>query len=63
MDLCHAIPYFSMEKAKRDTIWDDGLHLTREGYEMMGDAIAAHLIELLQSLGDAKHNKARTSES
>ena len=57
MDLCRAIPYFSMDEAKRDTIWDDGLHLTAKGYEMMGDAIAAHLIKLLQSLGGNQNSE------
>lgn len=62
MDLCGAVPYFSMEEAKRDTIWDDGLHLTKEGYKMMGDAIAAHLVELLQSSSDVKNSKASSLE-
>ena len=57
MDLCRAIPYFAMEEAQRDSIWDDGLHLTEKGYEMMGDAIAAHLIKLLQSLGVAENSE------
>ena len=61
MDLCRAVPYFSMEESKRDTIWDDGLHLTKGGYEMMGNAIAAHLIELLPLLGDIKNSKASAS--
>jgi len=55
MDLCHAVPYFALEEAKRDKIWDDGLHLTEEGYKMMGDAIAAHMIKMLQSLGSVKN--------
>ena len=54
MDLCSAVPYFAMDKAKQDMIWDDGLHLTKEGYEMMGNAIGAHLVELLKSSEDAK---------
>lgn len=55
MDLCHAVPYFALEEAKRDNIWDDGLHLTEEGYKMMGDAIAVHMIKLLQSLESVKN--------
>lgn len=55
MDLCDAVPYFALEEAKRDKIWDDGLHLTEEGYKMMGDAIAAHMIKMLQSLGSVKN--------
>ena len=54
MDLCSAVPYFAMDKAKQKLIWDDGLHLTKDGYEMMGNAIAAHLLELLKSSAAAK---------
>ena len=39
----------------RDKIWDDGLHLTKDGYEMMGDAIASGMIELLQSCDDPEN--------
>lgn len=58
MDLCTAVPYFSMDDAKQELIWDDGLHLTKDGYEMMGNAIAVHLIEFLKTSNDAK-NKVR----
>lgn len=50
MDLCSAVPYFSMSEAMRERIWDDGLHLTMDGYEMMGDAIATSLIDLLHAV-------------
>lgn len=62
MDLCHAVPYFALKEAKRDKIWDDGLHLTEEGYKMMGAAIAAHLIKLLQSLGSVKNARSANAE-
>ncbi|MCJ1293875.1 hypothetical protein MMC34_005432 [Xylographa carneopallida] len=58
MDLCHAVPYFGMEERKREAVWDDGLHLKAEGYKMMGDAIGAHLAELLPSLESMKNRKA-----
>lgn len=61
MDLCSAVPYFSMDEAKQELIWDDGLHLTKEGYEMMGNAIAAHLIELLNSSDDIKFDEAQAT--
>ncbi len=48
LDLRAAVPYFDMSDFLRERIWDDGLHLTMAGYEMMGQAIAAKLIELLQ---------------
>ena len=61
MDLCKAVPYFALEEEKRDSIWDDGLHLTEEGYNMMGDAIAAHMIELLQTVDNVKNNRVEKS--
>lgn len=36
-----------MDEKTRDEIWDDGLHLTKNGYKRMGDAVAARMIELL----------------
>lgn len=47
LDLCAAVPYFTMNDTMRELIWDDGLHLTVDGYEMMGEAIATQLLELL----------------
>ena len=49
------MPYFSMDEDLRDKIWDDGLHLTEDGYEMMGDAIASRMMELLQECDDPKN--------
>lgn len=51
MDLCAAVPYFSMDGKLRREIWDDGLHLTRAGYHMMGEAIGARMAELLSGEG------------
>ncbi|MCJ1409628.1 hypothetical protein MMC19_003709 [Ptychographa xylographoides] len=62
MDLCYAVPYFAMEEETRDTIWSDGLHLTAEGYNMMGDAIGAYMAELLPTLKDVKNVKAVKAE-
>ncbi|KAL8958807.1 MAG: hypothetical protein Q9193_004205 [Seirophora villosa] len=52
MDLCAAVPFFTMNDTMRAMMWDDGLHLTMDGYEMMGNAIAAKLLELLQVAKD-----------
>ncbi|KAL9027065.1 MAG: hypothetical protein Q9196_004354 [Gyalolechia fulgens] len=54
LDLCAAVPYFSMDDTTREMIWDDGLHLTKHGYEMMGDAIATKLLELVDIVGSDK---------
>ncbi|KAL8762878.1 MAG: hypothetical protein Q9184_001174 [Pyrenodesmia sp. 2 TL-2023] len=49
IDICAAVPWFSMSPKMRETIWDDGLHLTMDGYKKMGDAIATKLLELLRT--------------
>ncbi|KAI4213857.1 MAG: hypothetical protein LQ351_003552 [Letrouitia transgressa] len=49
MDISNAVPFFTLNGEMRERIWDDGLHLTKEGYEMMGDAIASKLIELIRT--------------
>lgn len=47
-DLYRNIPYASLDEATREKLWDDGLHLTKEGYDMMGDLIAGRLFEILR---------------
>ena len=49
MDLCAAVPYFSMDKMLRKEIWDDGVHLTKAGYKMMGQAIGARMADLIST--------------
>ena len=49
MDLFTAIPYKNMDEEKRDKIWDDGVHLTEAGYDLMGDVVADRLIDLLET--------------
>ena len=51
MDLCKAVPFFSMDESMRKRYWDDGLHLTMEGYDMMGNTIATKMLQLLESNG------------
>ena len=50
-----------MDDNVRDKIWDDGLHLTKDGYEMMGDAIASRMMELLQECDDPKNGGKKVS--
>lgn len=60
-DLYSKIPYATLDEAERDRLWDDGLHLTREGYKMMGNVIGVRLFEILQEQTNAK-NVASTKE-
>ena len=47
-DLWSIIRYTGVDEETREAIWDDGLHLTEAGYNIMGKAVAARLFELLQ---------------
>lgn len=42
-DLCALIPYHDMASDRRKIIWDDGLHLKKPGYDLMGSAISQEL--------------------
>ncbi|KAH7176997.1 SGNH hydrolase-type esterase domain-containing protein [Dactylonectria macrodidyma] len=47
-DLYSHIPYHSLTEAERTLYWDDGLHLTADGYAWMGEHIANGLIQILK---------------
>lgn len=48
-DLWSVIRYSTLTEEEQEEVWADGLHLTQVGYQKMGQAIAAHLFELLRS--------------
>ena len=49
IDLDKLIPYHSMtDTDQRDSIWDDGLHLTPAGYDQMGSFIYQEIYQKLQ---------------
>ncbi|OJJ49098.1 hypothetical protein ASPZODRAFT_13835 [Penicilliopsis zonata CBS 506.65] len=47
-DLHAKVPFHSMSEEQRSDIWDDGLHLTDIGYDLVGDLVAEHLVKLLE---------------
>lgn len=47
-DLKSKIPFHSLSDEDKVKYWDDGLHLTNEGYDWMGDQIADALIPLVK---------------
>ena len=47
-DVAAAIPWTGMNATERHRIWDDGVHFTKVGYELMGDTIADRLIPLIK---------------
>ncbi|KUI66694.1 hypothetical protein VM1G_01353 [Cytospora mali] len=50
-DLASAIPFWSLAEAERNKYWDDHIHLTSDGYDLMGEKIAARLVELIMPPG------------
>ena len=47
-DVERAIPW-PAEEQEQKRIWDDGLHFKKVGYDMMGDAIAQRLLDIMRS--------------
>ena len=48
LDLCSSIPWPEDDSAEQDRLWDDGLHFTPAGYDLIGDVVAERLIALLE---------------
>ena len=53
VDVCRALPW-PTDSTKQRQIWDDGLHFTPLGYNVIGDTIAETLLKLMKPLSDAK---------
>lgn len=63
------MPYKSLSKEDREKYWDDGLHMTEEGYNWMGNHIAdafldilAHDTDLQESIANHAHDDAWDEE-
>lgn len=63
-DLACAIPFWSLADAERNKYWDDHIHLTSAGYDLMGEKIAARLVELIMPPGrlQPQTNGGRTAK-
>jgi len=46
-DLFEKIKYHSLSIEDRHELWDDGIHLTAAGYELMGELVARRMLEVL----------------
>ena len=50
VDICGMLPSATIDNVMINRIYDrDGLHLGKKGYEIMGDAIASALIEIIRA--------------
>ncbi|RAL12970.1 SGNH/GDSL hydrolase family protein [Aspergillus homomorphus CBS 101889] len=47
LDIHKEVPYHSAEKDFKEKMWDDGVHMTPDGYDLVGEVVANHLIQLL----------------
>eukprot|EP00775_Hariotina_reticulata_P008080 gene8080-8274_t len=47
-DLASALPLKSMPEEQRHLLWDDGLHLTMEGYDHLGELLLGALLPLVR---------------
>ena len=54
-DLYSAIRFTGIDEGLREKLWHDGLHLTSEGYKVMGDVIAFRMFELLGAAQQPKN--------
>lgn len=50
-DFASALPYHALGEEERKKLWDDGVHLTADGYARMGEVVGDALVELLRTSG------------
>lgn len=55
------MPYHSLSARDKKEIWDDGLHFTPYGYELISSHVANRLLELVEEIGPkaAKNSRRR----
>lgn len=51
-----------MKDDERKRYWDDAIHLTAEGYDLMGEKIAGALIHIIMPPGRLQRNGDRPSK-
>lgn len=56
-DLFKVIPYHSLPPEKREELWDDGVHFTSKGYDVLGGYLATRLTEIVSSSKDTHEIK------
>jgi hypothetical protein len=58
-DLKSKIPYHSLSKEDREKYWDDHLHMTSDGYDLMGGFVADALLQCIAE----EENEEKQSQS
>jgi len=47
-DLHAAVPFFDMSESDQTAFWDDGVHFTPDGYNLIGNKVGMGLVKLLE---------------
>ena len=47
-DLDTAIPYFASSSSDRNKYWDDAVHFSVEGYNLIGNKVGMSLVKILE---------------
>lgn len=55
-DFKSAFSFAAMSDEDRKRYWDDGIHLTPDGYDLMGDRVGAALADILHRDADAREH-------
>ena len=53
-DLREAVPWEGMPDERRQEIWDDPVHFTAKGYDLIGTLLAERLKDIVQSQSDRR---------
>ncbi|KAF4627932.1 hypothetical protein G7Y89_g10219 [Cudoniella acicularis] len=56
LDLHSKVPYWDLPEARRKEIWDDGVHFTAKGYDLIGNILADKIINLVTGVVTVPEN-------
>ncbi|CZR50408.1 related to esterase [Phialocephala subalpina] len=57
LDLHARMPYHDITEEERKQRWDDNLHFTPEGYEMIGEIVGERLVKILKDIEKEKNGE------
>jgi len=43
-----AVPFFTMSESDQEAFWDDGIHFTPDGYNLIGNKVGMGLVKHLE---------------
>lgn len=63
MNLMAKIPYHGLTEFQKNMYWGDGLHLTEQGYDWMGEHISDALIKIVKKQDENGTNPQADAET